>query len=154
MHRRHLLNLSTGLAAWAAVASRLTAAPDPATQVIELDRQLNHAILSHDANAASALYDDDFILTVAGGGTKLKADMLADIRNPAVVLNVCDTSSAKVRVRGNTAVLTGVLRQAGTVSGRAIDVTLNVTDTWVASGNSWVLLAGHASVAKPPAAQR
>ena len=145
-----MLKLSTSLATTVACADPVTAAPDPAIQIVELDRLLNHFILSHDAGAAGPLYDDDFILTVSGGGTKHKADMLADIRNPAVALSVCETSNVKVRVRGQTAVLTGLLRQAGTISGRTIDVTLNVTDTWAAVGSTWVLLAGHASFANLP----
>ncbi len=98
--------------------------------------------------AAAAFYDDDFILTVSGGGTKRKADMLRDIGNPEVVLQVCDTTEVAVRVRGTTAVLTGVLLQKGTVGSRPLDVKLHVTDTWVQVDSRWLLLAGHASFVK------
>lgn len=125
-----------------------------AGQIVELDRQLNAAIVSHDVARASALYDDDFVLTVSGGGFKRKADMLADIRNEGVVLTACDTTEVVVRVRGDAAVLTGLLHQAGAVNGREIDAWLRVTDTWVEVDGKWLLLAGHASPAKPPAPGR
>lgn len=141
---------TTGLFATTDIGAASSDGAALARQVIELDRELNQAILEHDAGRASLLYDDDFILTVSGGGHKGKADMLADIRNPDVVLDICETSCAEVRVRGQVAVLTGILRQAGAVGGRSIDVTLQVTDTWVAVDGQWLLLAGHASVAKLP----
>lgn len=144
-----MLGATTGLVAASAIAESSTQDAVVAGEIVELDRLLNQAILEHDVGRASALYDEDFILTVSGGGRKRKADMLSDIRNPSVALVTCETSATEVRVRGQVAVLTGVLRQAGTVSGRSIDVTLNVTDTWVAVGGKWRLLAGHASVAKP-----
>lgn len=149
MHRRQLLHALAGVAATTAARQSVSQPSAVAATVIEADRRLNRAILDHDATAAAALYDDDFLLTVSGGGFKRKADMLADIGNPAVALSVCETSGVQVRVRANTAILTGTLRQAGTVSGRVFDVTLQVTDTWVHVDERWLLLAGHASPAKP-----
>ncbi len=143
-----MMNVMAALAA-APVAGHVAAQNrPPAETIVELDRRLNQAILAHDTAAAGALYDDDFVLTVAGGRFKRKADMLADIGNPAVALTVCETTGVTVRERGATAVLTGVLRQAGTVNGRPMDVRLHVTDTWVNVDGRWLLLAGHASVAE------
>lgn len=115
--------------------------------VIDVDRQLNRAIMAHDVAVASALYDDDFVLTVSGGGTKRKADMLSDIANDQVALVVCETIDVQVRARGTAAVLTGTLLQAGTVRGRPYNVKLRVTDTWVLQDGRWLLLAAHASPA-------
>ena len=150
MRKTRLLSLIAvlaGTAAWGDPSPPATAVAD---KIIELDRQLNLAIVSHDVARASSLYDDDFVLTVSGGGFKRKPDMLADIRNEGVVLTACDTTDVAVRVRGNAAVLAGLLHQAGTVNGREFDVWLRVTDTWVAVDGRWLLLAGHASPAKPP----
>jgi ketosteroid isomerase-like protein len=144
-----MLRTLAGLAAAAATSHCALQPVSAADTVIALDTRLNRSILAHDVASAAALYDDDFLLTVSGGGFKRKADMLADIGNPAVALSVCDTTDVKVRVRGGTAVLTGTLQQAGTVNGRAFDVRLHVTDTWVHVDGRWLLLAGHASLAKP-----
>jgi ketosteroid isomerase-like protein len=148
MHRRQVLNALAGAAAAAAAGNSAAQPLSAAEMIIELDRQLNQSILTHDVRAASLLYDEDFVLTVSGGAQKRKADMLADIGNPAVSLSVCDTTDVRVRVRPSAAVLTGMLRQAGTVNGRALDVKLNVTDTWVKVEGKWLLLAGHASLAR------
>lgn len=69
------------------VTATTSADPMPASgaagQLVELDRQLNQAIVSHDMARASAHYDDDFVLTVSGGGFTRKADMLAGHASPA-----------------------------------------------------------------------
>jgi ketosteroid isomerase-like protein len=143
-----MLTTLAGLAATTAACQSTVPPPSVASVIIDIDKRLNQAILAHDVAAAAALYDDDFLLTVSGGGFKRKADMLADIGNPAVALSVCETTDMQVRVRASTAVLTGTLRQAGSVNGRAFDVRLHVTDTWVHVDGRWLLLAGHASVAK------
>lgn len=147
MHRPLLQSLLAALLICASDTAVFAQHPTTAEQIIELDKTLNQLIVAHDVATARTLYDDEFVLTVAGGA-KRKADMLADIGNPAVALTICETTDVTVRVRGTTAVLTGTLQQAGTVNGKPIDVKLRVTDTWVNVDGKWLLFAGHASVAK------
>jgi Domain of unknown function (DUF4440) len=148
MLRRTMLNTIASLAASTVASNSVAQARSPAEMIVELDHRLSQSILADDTASAATLYDDDFLLTVAGGRLKRKADMLADIGNPAVQLTVCDTKDVSVRVRAGTAVLTGVLQQAGTVNGRPLDVKLHVTDTWANVDGRWLLLAGHASFAR------
>jgi hypothetical protein len=148
MLRRTALTILVGLASTTEASHPSSHAPSPTNMIIELDKRLNGFILANDALSAAGLYDDDFILTVAGGGFKRKADMLADIGNRSVKLSLCETSDMNVRIRGSAAVLTGTLRQAGTIGGRVLDVRLHVTDTWVKVNDQWLLLAGHASPVK------
>jgi ketosteroid isomerase-like protein len=143
--RRNLLKAGSGLATFAATRYSVAQSQSISDLVVELDKRLNGFIRAHDVVSASAIYDEEFMLTVAGGGIKRKAHMLADIANPAVALTVCETTDIVVLVRANVAVLTGTLRQAGKVDARAFDVTLRVTDTWVNVDGKWLLLAGHAS---------
>lgn len=150
MLRRTFLK-SLGLSTAFATSAHARAAVEPAADtIIDLDRRLNRLILARNVHGASALYDDDFILTVSGGGFKTKADMLADIGNPALSLKTCETTDMAVRVRDRAAVLTGLLLQAGRIADRTFSVRLRVTDTWVRSADGrWRLLAGHASPDKP-----
>lgn len=150
MLRRQILSAVLTVAL-AASAGRLAAQPkglSPAEAVIAADKRLNAFIVSHDDASAAALYDDDFLLTVSSGATKRKSDMLADIANRGITWTACETQDVVVRVRGNTAVLTGTLVQTGRINDRPFDVRLRVTDTWVDVDGRWVLLAGHASPAK------
>lgn len=114
--------------------------------VLARDRELNALILHDDAAAAGAYYDDAFVLTTAGGRTKSKADLVREIALPGLVIDVNETTDVVVRVRDDTAVLTGVLHQRGSFDGKPFDVRLRVTDTWVRTRGQWRILAGHASV--------
>jgi ketosteroid isomerase-like protein len=119
-----------------------------ARTIIELDAQLNRWILAHDAQSAAHLYDDEFVLTAGSSTRKSKADMLADIADSNVDLSRCETLEPRVIVRGDTAVLLGLLVQEGRVRGREVKARLRVTDTWVRhGGDEWLLVAGHASLA-------
>jgi ketosteroid isomerase-like protein len=122
--------------------------PTHKTEVVRRDRELNALIVAHDATAARDYYDDQFVLSTSSGKSKSKADLLAEIARPGLVLEVNETTEVVVRVRDETAVLTGILHQRGSIDGKAFDVRLRVTDTWVRDHHTgtWVILAGHASV--------
>ena len=113
--------------------------------VARRDRELNALIVAHDAAAAASYYAPAFVLTTSAGKSKSKDDLLAEIARPGLVLEVNETSQVEVRVFADTAVLTGVLHQRGTIDGTAFDAQLRVTDTWVRAGGQWTILAGHAS---------
>lgn len=117
---------------------------DDVAAVIHADRHLNELIIAHDARQAAALYTDDFVLTTSSGRTKRKADLLSEINATDLALDINETNEVAVRVHGDVAVLTGILRQHGSYRGAAVDVRLRVTDTWVRSALGWQLLAGHA----------
>jgi ketosteroid isomerase-like protein len=120
--------------------------PADGDAVLARDRELNALILRDDAAAAGGYYDDAFVLTTSSGRMKAKADMVREIALPGLVLDVNETRDVVVRVREDTAVLTGVLHQRGTFDGKPFDVRLRVTDTWVRTGGQWRIMAGHASV--------
>ena len=109
------------------------------------DRELNELIIKHDAAAASRYYDEAFVLTTSSGKLKSKGDLVAEISTPGLVITANDNAEVVVRVRGDTAVLTGVLHQRGSYGGKDFDYQVHVTDTWVRSDGEWKILAGHAS---------
>jgi hypothetical protein len=129
----------------APVALAQPADDSKANAVAERDRLLNVFIVTHAVDAAKTMYDDQFVLTTSSGKLKDKNAILADVGNPALNLTANETTDVVVRIRDNTALLTGILHQAGTIQGKSFDVRLHVTDTWVFTGGNWRLLAGHAS---------
>jgi ketosteroid isomerase-like protein len=116
------------------------------TQVAQADARLNEAIKNNDPAKAAAFYAEDFVLTTSAGKAKLKSDLLGEIASPDLQLVVNETEDIRVRVLNSTAVLTGKLHQKGSYQGRAFDVFVLVTDTWVKTETGWKLLAGHATL--------
>ena len=117
-----------------------------AAAVAMRDRELNALIVSHSVDAAKTIYDDQFVLTTSSGKMKDKNTILAEIALADLSLEVNETTDVVVRVRDNTALLTGVLHQKGMLKDKAFDVRLRVTDTWVFTDGAWHLLGGHASL--------
>lgn len=117
---------------------------DPAVQ--QADAELNRLIQQGDASAAAPFYAADFVLTTGAGTPKDRARILGEIASPTLKLTRNHTEQVQVRVLGDTAVLTGVLHQAGEWQGKTFDQRVRVTDTWVRQQGRWVLLAGHASL--------
>ena len=113
--------------------------------VARRDRELNALIVRHDAAAARAYYDDAFVLTTSSGRMKSKSDLLVEITAPDLLMEVNEMSDVVVRVRHDTAVLTGVLHQRGTFAGKPFEHRVRVTDTWVRVGEEWRIVAGHAT---------
>lgn len=126
-------------------ASAQSAINSPADTVAARDRELNALIVDHAVVTAKGFYDDQFVLTTSSGKMKDKDAILADIASKELTLTINETSEVVVRIRDNTALLTGILHQQGTYQGKDFDVRLHVTDTWVLTDGSWRLLAGHAS---------
>lgn len=124
----------------------LLAAENAETLVARADSELNKLIQSKNVHAAAPFYAKDFVLQAGGGARKDKTQMLFEIGSPDLHLNRNETLEVHVRILGATAVLTGLLHQAGSWQGKNFDSRLRVTDTWVLQGERWVLLAGHASL--------
>lgn len=118
-------------------------------QVIHTDKQLNRFITEHKVGAAAELYSDDFVLTTSSGAVKKKSDILKEIGLTDLQFEINETTDVHVRLVGNTAVLTGTLRQKGVYKEKSFDNKLLVTDTWVLVEGRWKLLAGHATIIKP-----
>jgi ketosteroid isomerase-like protein len=130
---------------WGGAAAAMGAGPG-ADAIEARDRELNAAIVRHDVGVASTIYEDDFVLTTSSGRSKSRDDLLAEIARPGLAFEVNEMTDAVVRVHGDTAVLTGILHQRGSIDGKPFDVRLRVTDTWVRQRGTWRILAGHASV--------
>jgi hypothetical protein len=127
------------------LAATAAAEPTAATEVRRRDRELNALIAAHAVRRAEPFYADAFVLTTSSGRSKRKPELLAEIGSDALTLEINETRDVAVRVLDHTAVLTGMLHQRGSYGGKAFDVELRVTDTWVFAGGEWRLLAGHAS---------
>jgi hypothetical protein len=119
--------------------------PDGLT-IKKADRELNQLILTKNSKRAVAYYSDDFILTTSSGTVKYKHDMVTEISSPELSLVINETSNVEIRIVGSTAILTGILHQAGSFRGKYSDNRFLITDTWVETSSGWKILARHASL--------
>jgi len=137
-----------GMVLLGAMAARPSAGDDAAT-VAALDTKYQAAVEAGDWAAMDAILADDFVLVTGRGAVHTKADLLNEARNKQVVYEFQRDSSQTVRVWGNTAVVTALLKEKGTYSGKPFEKRLWFSDTYVRTPTGWRYVFGQASLPLP-----
>ena len=117
--------------------------------VAALDTQYQAAVAKYDAAVKDRILADGFLLVTGRGKTYTKADLLADARGGKTTYERQDDSSQKVRVWGDTAVVTALLRARGATEGKPFDYELWFSDTYVRTPSGWRYVFGQASIPLP-----
>ncbi|PYJ20979.1 MAG: hypothetical protein DME99_08760 [Verrucomicrobia bacterium] len=94
---------------------------------------------------------DDFALVTGLGKTYTKTDLLNEARSKRTVYEHQEDSAQKVRVWGDTAVVTALLWAKGTEEGKPFDYKLWFSDTYVRTPAGWRYVFGQASTRLPKA---
>jgi ketosteroid isomerase-like protein len=138
--------------ACAAVGSSAASGASPAEDartVAALDTQYQAAVKANDAATMGRILVDDFVLVTGRGKTYGKADLLEEARGKSTVYEHQEELQQKVRVWGDTAVVTALLWVKGTREGQPIDYKLWFSDTYVRTASGWRYVFGQASIPLP-----
>jgi ketosteroid isomerase-like protein len=142
---------AAGLALSAVALTALPPSPaEDEKTVAEIDRRYQAAVKANDAATMEKILADDFVLITGRGKTFSKADLLKEARDKTTVYEKQDELQQKVRVWGDTAVVTALLWIQGTSEGKATDRKLWFSDTYVRTPKGWKYVLGQASIALPP----
>jgi hypothetical protein len=116
------------------------------SDLLAADATLNHAVLAHDTRTTGRYITDDYTLTLGSGKLMTRAEFLAFVADRSVTLTVNRSYGERVRLYGtSTAIVTGVVEEAGHAGANAFDIHVPFTDTWVVQGGRWRQAAGHGS---------
>ena len=115
-------------------------------KITALENKWNEAYLKAEIAALNSLLADDFIITVEDGSTYSKPGYIAHAGDTNVKVEVAEISDVKVRMHGNTAVVTGAYHEKGTSKGKPYEYHDRYTDIWQNAGGNWQLIASHFSV--------
>lgn len=120
--------------------------------VADLDTQYQAAVERNDADAMARILLDDFVLVVGNGTVYTKADLIKSAQTREIVWEhqVEDQGTQKVRLWGDTAVVTARLWLKGTSGGKPIDKKLWFSDTYVRTPKGWRYAFGQSSLSLPP----
>src|SRR5262249_8717926 len=127
-------------------------APSPAddiTTVAALDTEYQAAVKRNDATTMDRILADDFVLLNGPGQTFTKADLLKSAREKTSIYEKQDEIEQKVRVWGDTAVVTALLWLKGTSGGTPFERKLWFSDTYVRTPGGWKYVLGQASLPLP-----
>ncbi len=139
---------AAGFTLFAAMPCGASSAADEKA-VADLDTQYQLAVKNNDAATMERILADDFVLVTGRGATASKADLLQDARSGAVVYEHQEDTQQRVRVWGDTAVVTALLWLKGTRSGKPFDYKLWFSDTYVRTPAGWRYVFGQASLPLP-----
>jgi len=123
---------------------------DEANAVVT-ERDLATAYLKSDADGIAQGVMEDCTLTNSMGKITTRADDIGEAKKNDPKYEIFENYDMKVRVHGDTAVVTGKTHTKGVSGGKPFDFQFQFTDTFVKDGGRWRLLAGH--VSKLPAKQ-
>jgi ketosteroid isomerase-like protein len=126
-------------------------AADDEKAVAALDTEYQAAVERNDAATMDRILADDFVLVVGKGTVYTKADLLKEAREKTSIYEQQKEieNSQKVRVWGDTAVVTAKLWLKGTSGGKEFDRKLWFSDTYVRTKDGWRYVFGQSSLSLP-----
>ena len=141
------------LTIWILIAMQPTtqagSSADDEKAVAALDIEYQAAVKQNEAATMDRILADDFVLVTGLGKTYTKADLLDETRSKRMVYEHQEDSARKVRVWGDTAVVTALLWAKGTEDGKAFDYKLWFSDTYVRTPSGWRYVLAQASTRLP-----
>jgi hypothetical protein len=119
-------------------------------QLKKFEIQWVDAEVKKDAAALDRLMADDFSETAPDGLVYTKAQEIASFKSGEDVVSSYDYSDMKVRVYGDSAVVTYIAKLKEMFKGRDVSGTFRWTDTWVKHGGAWQIVACHGTTIAHP----
>jgi ketosteroid isomerase-like protein len=143
------------LAIWILITMQSTtqarSAADDEKAVEALDIEYQAAVKQNDVATMGRILADDFVLVTGLGKTYAKADLLEEARSKRMFYERQEDSARKVRIWGDTAVVTALLWAKGTEDGKSFDYKVWFSDTYVRTPTGWRYVLAQASTRLPAA---
>ena len=119
--------------------------------VAALDTKYQAAVKSNDAATMDQILADDFVLVTGRGKVFRKADLIESARKKEVTYERQEEEpgTQKVRVWGDTAVVTALLWIKAVQGVKPVDYKLWFSDTYVRTPTGWRYVFGQASLPLP-----
>jgi ketosteroid isomerase-like protein len=94
----------------------------------------------------SSLLAEDYVITTEDGNTYSKVGFVSHNAQPSEKVEIAEMSDLKIRLHGDTAVVTGTYHERGVSGGKPYDYHDRLTDVWMKINGKWLLIASHYSV--------
>jgi ketosteroid isomerase-like protein len=142
------VGMMLGMCLVGAVGSALEAqqTQDPAETIRTLEKKWTESYQQRRVDVLVSLLAEDFVITVEDGHTYSKAGYISHTADTSVHVETAEMSDLKIRMHGNTAVVTGAYHEKGESNGKRYEYHDRLTDVWMKIGRSWQVVASHYSV--------
>jgi ketosteroid isomerase-like protein len=108
------------------------------------DQAIAQALRDNDAAAISRLLDNSWAVIAATGGVGEGPSIFPDgIKSGYLTRKTFEISEPRVRLYGDTALVTTKVKTSGTFQGKPFDVTERQTDVWLWKDGAWKCVLTH-----------
>jgi hypothetical protein len=118
---------------------------DDLEMVQKLDKEISVATWTADPVWFEEHLADDYVLVTPTGATKTKREVIRELATPGMKMEPFDPTEVSVRLYGDTAVVTGRMKQRFVLGGIRYATDVRYTDVYVKRKGRWLLVSGHAS---------
>jgi hypothetical protein len=125
------------------LASSLSA--DDIEAIKRLDKEISVATWTADPVWFEENLADEYVLVTPAGAMKSKRDVIRELATPGMRMEPFDPFDVQVRMYGDTAIVTGRMRQRFVLGGIRYANDLRYTDVYVKRKARWMLVSAHAS---------
>jgi ketosteroid isomerase-like protein len=110
-------------------------------QIKKMEKDRAAAVVKADVATLEGLTSDDYVLINANGQVSNKAETMSMIKTGKIKLTANEVSDLKVRVYGDTAVVTGKSTAKGSINGVELKGPVMFTRVYVKKSGKWQSVA-------------
>jgi ketosteroid isomerase-like protein len=151
MRMKRLLAFTLGILVMIGATREARSSGDNEKAVATLDTEYQAAVKNNDVATMDRILANDFVLVTGLGKTYSKRDLLEEARSKRMQYERQEDSQQKVRVWGDTAVVTALLWAKGTQDGKPFDYKLWFSDIYLKTEKGWRYVFAQASTRIPEA---
>src|SRR4029077_2951223 len=112
-------------------------------ELLKLDNEFAEAIVRNDLDGIGRLVADDWIIIEPHGGIVDRAGFFEVIKSGALTHEMMESEDLRVRVYGDSAVVTGITRTKGKFMGQEFSTQERATDVFVKRDGRWQCVLTH-----------
>jgi ketosteroid isomerase-like protein len=112
-------------------------------EILNLEREFTEAIIKNDPESIGRFVADDWIIVDPDGGIVDKARFLGVVKSGALTHEMMESEDARVRVYGDSAVLTALTTTKGKFMGQDFNMRERATDVFVKRDGRWQCVVSH-----------
>ena len=112
-------------------------------ELLNLEQQFAQAIIRNDVDGIGRLVADDWIIVDPNGKIIKRSRFFELIKSGALTHDIMDSEDFRIRVYGDSAVITAVTRAKGKFMEQEFSTQERATDVFVKRGGRWQCVLTH-----------
>jgi ketosteroid isomerase-like protein len=106
-------------------------------ELLRIEEEFSQAIVANDAEAVGRFLADEWIIIDPNGGIIDKLRFLDVIKSGTLTHELMESSDIRVRIYGDSAIVTALTATKGKYSGQAFTTRERATDVFVKQNGRW-----------------